>query len=65
MSLTEWMNSKTRTLVWFDIGLVKLATAAIILMIAKFWSPLRSLEWYWYGVIFLAAGLPVMYKILK
>lgn len=65
MSLFEWIDSKIKAMVWYDISLVKLATAAIILMIAKLWSPLLALEWYWYGLIFIAASIRPMIKIFK
>ena len=57
----EWMNSNIQKCVWYDISLVKLSTAAFILMIAKLWTPILSLEWYWYLIIaVLAAIMPVM-----
>ena len=65
MSLMGWMDSKIKTMRWYDISLVKLTTAAAILMIAKLWSPLLALEWYWYGLIFVAAAIGPMIKIFK
>ncbi len=34
-----------------DVKLACLGKAALILMIAKLWPPLLSLEWYWYLVM--------------
>ena len=65
MSLTGWMDSKIKTLTWYDMALVKLSVAAIILMIAKLWSPLLALDWYWYGLIFVVAAIKPMIKIFK
>lgn len=57
----EWFNEKIKTLMWYDISLIKLSTAAFVLMIAKLWAPLLSLDWYWYLIIALLAGIkPIM-----
>jgi hypothetical protein len=34
---------------------------AFALMLAKLWPPLLSLEWYWYGLVFVAAAIKPMY----
>ncbi len=45
------------------MGLVKLSVFAFALMIAKLWEPILSLEWYWYGIIFIAATIPPLIRI--
>lgn len=66
MGFPKWMNAKIKRLKWFDISLIKLSTAAFILMIAKLWQPLLSLAWYWYLIIgILAAINPVMVLFKK
>ena len=50
---------------YWDIALVKLSAFAFALMLAKLWSPLLSLEWYWYAAIFLLAALIPIFKVLK
>jgi hypothetical protein len=55
MKLIEWVNSKIKNLECWDMALVKLSVAAFILMVAKLWAPILSLEWYWYLVIFVLA----------
>ncbi len=57
MSFVTWMESMVKRLKWYDISLVKLSTAAFILMIAKFWEGLLALDWYWYLVIALVAAI--------
>ena len=57
MGLFEWMNSKIVNMKWYDMGFVKLSTAAFILMIAKLWEPLLALDLYWYLVIAVLAGI--------
>jgi len=42
---------------WYDISLVKISTAAFILMIAKLWSPILALDWYWYLIIGIIAAI--------
>jgi hypothetical protein len=63
MTMTKWANKKLKKLKWSDIKLIKISTAAFILMIAKLWSPILSLEWYWYGAIFILAAIIPMQKI--
>jgi len=62
MSFTVWMNSKLRKLNWVDIQCIKLGSAAFVLMVAKLWPPLLSLDWYWYLVIALLAVVKPVYK---
>jgi hypothetical protein len=47
MSFTKRINAKISKLTWVDIGLTKWSVAAFVLMIAKLWPPLLSLDWYW------------------
>lgn len=63
MPFNEWMNSKIKNCVWFDISLVKIAAAAFILMIAKLWAPILSLEWHWYLIIAVLASIKPVIKI--
>jgi hypothetical protein len=53
MKFTKWANNKIGKLTWIDIGLTKLSVAAFVLMIARLWPPLLSLDWYWYDLIFV------------
>lgn len=57
MRLFNWIESKIRHYHWYDISLIKISTAAFILMVAKFWPPLLSLEWHWYAIICIIAAI--------
>ncbi len=57
MNFFEWANKKIGKLTWIDMGLTKLSVAAFVLMIAKLWTPLLSLDWYWYGLIFVVLAI--------
>lgn len=50
---------------WFDISLVKLSTAAFILMVAKLWSGILALDWYWYLAIAILAAIRPFTQMLK
>ncbi len=65
MSLFSWIDSKIKNMRWYDMSLVKLSTAAFILMIAKLWQPLLSLAWYWYLIIAVAAAIVPLKKVFK
>ena len=65
MGVKNWVNLKIKKYDLIDIKLIQLGSAAFVLMIAKIWKPLLSLDWYWYGVIFVLAIIKPMYKMLK
>lgn len=50
-------NTMLKNLKWFDISLIKLSTAAFILLIAKFWTDILALDWYWYLAIGILAAI--------
>jgi len=63
MGFNQWLNKRVKNLHWTDISLVKLAVAGFVLMVAKLWSPILSLDWYWYGIIFVIAAIRPMCKV--
>ncbi len=62
MGYFTWIDKKIKKMHWYDISLIKLSTASAILLIAALWPPLASLEWYWYGLIFVVVTVPELYK---
>jgi hypothetical protein len=55
------LTKMTRKMESYDISLVKLATAAIILLIAKYYPVLTSFEWHWYVIVAIIASThPIM-----
>ena len=65
MSFKSLVDSKIKKCDLIDIKLIQLSSAAFILMLAKFWKPLLSLDWYWYGVIFVLGMIKPIYKMLS
>jgi len=63
MSFITWLNSQAKKLDWVSVQLLKLSVAGFVLMIAKLWPPLLSLNWYWYGLIFVLAATGAAYRI--
>ena len=60
MSIFDWANDRIGRMTWVDLGLTKFAVAAFVLMVAKLWPPLLSLDWYWYALLFvLLAAIPL------
>jgi len=47
-----------------DVQLIKLSVAGFILMIAKLWPPLLSLDWYWYAAIGALAAIRPAHRVL-
>ncbi|MBN2102117.1 MAG: hypothetical protein JW716_04570 [Candidatus Aenigmarchaeota archaeon] len=50
---------------WKDIALVKLCVFFFALMVAKLWNPVLSLEWYWYGLLFVIFAIKPLYSIFS
>jgi hypothetical protein len=65
MSFKTWADSKVKKLGWVDLKLIQLSVAGFILMIAKLWEPLLSLDWYWYAVVAVLAAVKPAYEALK
>ena len=59
----KFMEKKIKLLTFWDFPLIKLSTAAFILMIAKLWTGILALEWYWYLIIALVVAAPLIYKM--
>jgi len=59
------MESKIQNMRWFDISFIKLSSAAFILMIAKLWSDILVLDWYWYAVIGIIAAIRPLTMMFK
>lgn len=64
-AFTDWANARMKNLNWIDMGFVKLSVFAFALMVAKLWEPILSLEWYWYGIIFVLAAIPPTIRIFR
>ena len=65
MSFRTLADSKVKNLKWIDVKLTQLSAAGFVLMIAKLWQPLLSLDWYCYAVIGVLAAIIPTYKGLK
>ncbi len=57
MGYFTWVDEKIKRYTWKDIGCIKLGVAGFVLMVAKVWEPLLSIDWYWYGVISVFAAI--------
>jgi len=64
MSFGTWLDSKVKNLGWEDVGLIKVSVMGFILMLAKLWEPLLSLDWYWYAIIYVLAAIKPLSKTL-
>lgn len=50
---------------FIDISLIKASVFAATLFLAKIWSPILSLEWYWYLIICVIALIRPMKNVFK
>jgi hypothetical protein len=65
MDLIGWFNSKAGKCDWLDIAFIKLTVAAFVLMLAKVWEPVLSLDWYWYAAAGALAAIKPTYLVFK
>ena len=65
MSFNSWADAKAKKLGWLDMGLVKISVFFFALFLAKLWPPLLSLDWYWYALLFVLAGLKPAYVVFR
>ena len=65
MKFIDWANSRIKKLKVIDVQFIKLSSMAFALMVAKLWTPLLSLEWYWYAVFFILLAIVPFYKVFK
>jgi uncharacterized membrane protein len=65
MSIFSWADIQIKKFNWTDIQLIKIAVFGFTLMIAKIWSPLLSLDWYWYALVFLLATAKLFLKVFR
>ena len=65
MKFVDWANSRIKKLKVIDVQFIKLSSMAFALMVAKLWTPLLSLEWYWYAVFFILLAIVPFYKVFK
>ena len=65
MSIFTWANRLIKDFDWKDIAATKLSVAFFILAIAKLWPGILGLEWYWYGILFVAFAIKPFAKMFK
>ncbi len=58
-----WYRNKMERLNGWDMAMVKLAVAGFVLLVAKFWSNILSLDWYWYLLLFIVPYAWVLFKM--
>ena len=63
--IIKWGEAGVKKLEWYDISLIKLSTAAFVLLIAKFWPVLVSFNTWIYIVVALLAAYSPMKKFFS
>ncbi|MDD5499269.1 MAG: hypothetical protein PHT91_00130 [Candidatus Nanoarchaeia archaeon] len=61
----KWMNAKTKKLDWKDIAFTKIAVMGFTLTVAKLWTPILSLYWYWYALIWIVFAIKPLTAFFK
>ncbi|MCJ7555206.1 MAG: hypothetical protein MUO34_15140 [Ignavibacteriaceae bacterium] len=55
MSIVNKLNSFKAD--WLDVALIKIGVFTATLLFAKLWSPILSVEWYWYLIIWIVVAI--------
>lgn len=59
----DWCNLQVKKLDCLDIKLIKLATAAFVLLLAKFFPILISFDWFMYVIVIFVAAIRPYKKV--
>ena len=65
MGFKKWADAKAKKLGWADMALVKISAFFFALMLARLWAPLLSLDWQWYALICVLAGIKPAYDVFR
>ncbi len=65
MNLNFYENIKLYKADLLDVGLTKWAVFSATLLLAKFWEPILSLDWYWYLLVFLFTVIRPISNFIK
>ena len=65
MGLFSWADKKIKKLTVLDMALTKISVGAFVLMVAKLWEPLLSLDWYWYAGIWVLGVIIILSTLFK
>ena len=60
---SKWANERIHRMNWVDIGLLKVCVFTFALTIVQFVPQLLTIQWYWYGLIFIVTYLYLIIKI--
>jgi len=61
----KFFNKKIKKMKWYDMSFTKLSVMAITLMIAKLWSGILYLDWYYYLIIFALLVIVPLVDLFK
>ena len=61
----SWANKQLKKYDLVDIKLIQIAAFVFALLVAKFWSQILSLDWYWYVLVIVIALIRPMMKLFK
>jgi len=62
----KWADAKVKRMDALDMGMVKVSVFFLALLAAKLYSPLLSLDWWVYALVFVLAAIrPMMHVIGK
>ena len=65
MGIIQLLNAGKKKFTTIDVALDEVAMFALALLIAKFWAPILSLDWYWYAIVFVVFVIKPVMVMLK
>lgn len=63
--MCKYFDKKIKKLKCTDMQLIKLSVIAFTLMIAKLWSGILALDWYYYLIFMIIFAIVPIIKIFK
>ena len=59
----KWADAKMKNMDALDVGMVKVSVFFLALLAAKLYSPLLSLDWWAYALVFVLAAIRPMMRV--
>ncbi len=63
----KWSEKTMKRFKWYDVKLAQAATLFAVLTVITLWpaflTAVQKIDWYWYFIVTILAGLPLIKKM--
>jgi len=65
MGIMQLLNFKKKRFTLIDVASDEIAMLAFAFLVAKYWTAVISLAWYWYAIIFVVFLIKPLMAMIK